>query len=44
MGIQRVESMTYCVEDMARGVRVFEDWGLAKIEAGADGASRQGQV
>ncbi len=39
MGIQRVESMTYCVEDMAEGMRLFEDWGLAKIEGGANGAT-----
>ena len=39
MGIQRVEFMTYCVRDMAQGVRHFEDWGLAKIEVGAAGAT-----
>jgi catechol 2,3-dioxygenase-like lactoylglutathione lyase family enzyme len=38
MAIFRIESLTYGVEDVAVGVRYFEDWGLPVIERGARGA------
>lgn len=39
MPIQRVESITFGVEDVARGIQYFEDFGLEKLESGATGAS-----
>ena len=39
MPIQRIESLTYGVEDVATGVRYFEDLGLDKVEGGAAGAT-----
>jgi catechol 2,3-dioxygenase-like lactoylglutathione lyase family enzyme len=39
MPIQRVESLSYGVEDIPTGVRYFEDLGLEKLEAGASGAT-----
>lgn len=39
MPIKRVESITYGVEDVARGVQYFEDFGLEKLESGTRGAT-----
>ena len=39
MTIQRIESVTYGVADMATGIRFFDDIGLEKIEEGEHGAS-----
>src|SRR3954463_8769185 len=39
MSIQRVESVTYGVADMAAGTKFFDDLGLEKIESGAKGAT-----
>ncbi len=38
MTIERIESLVYGVEDVAAGIRFFEDWGLEKLEGGATGA------
>jgi catechol-2,3-dioxygenase len=38
MAIQRVESITYGVDDVATGTKFFDDLGLEKVEAGAKGA------
>jgi hypothetical protein len=34
----RVEALIYGVEDVAAGIRYFEDWGLPSVEKGANGA------
>jgi catechol-2,3-dioxygenase len=39
MPIQRVEGLTYGVEDVAAGTKFFEDLGLEKVESGAKGAT-----
>lgn len=39
MTIQRIESLTYGVTDMAEGIRFFEDVGIEKVEGGAKGAA-----
>ena len=39
MTISRVESLVYGVEDVAAGIRYFEDWGLECAERGASGAA-----
>jgi catechol 2,3-dioxygenase-like lactoylglutathione lyase family enzyme len=39
MTIKRIESVTYGVADMAKGIRFFDDIGLQKIDEGARGAS-----
>ncbi|MEY9212136.1 VOC family protein [Thermobifida halotolerans] len=38
MGIQRVESITYSVEDVSESVRFFEDLGLTLVESDHTGA------
>lgn len=38
MTIQRIESLIYGAEDVAEGVRYFEDWGLETVEKGPSGA------
>jgi len=38
MPIQRVESITYGVEDVARCIRYFEDFGLERLDQGTTGA------
>jgi Glyoxalase/Bleomycin resistance protein/Dioxygenase superfamily len=38
MAIQRIESVIYGVEDVAAGIKYFDDWGLEKVERGATGA------
>ena len=38
MTISRIESLVYGVEDLAAGIRYFEDWGLESVERGARGA------
>lgn len=38
MKIMRVEALIYGVEDVAAGIRYFEDWGLPSVEKGANGA------
>jgi hypothetical protein len=39
MPIERIETLTYGVADMAEGIRYWEDIGLERIEAGAKGAT-----
>ncbi len=39
MAIERIESVTYGVEDVAAGIKYFEDWGLEMVERGAAGAT-----
>jgi hypothetical protein len=39
MPIERIETLTYGVADMAAGVRYWDDIGLEKIESGAKGAT-----
>lgn len=39
MPIQRVESITYGVEDVARSIQYFEDFGLEKLDGGTAGAT-----
>src|SRR6185369_14839625 len=46
MTISRIESVAYGVEDVAAGIRYFEDWGLECVERsehGADFATPAGQ-
>jgi len=38
MTIMRVESLTYGVDDIAAGIRYYDDWGLPRIDHGAKGA------
>jgi catechol 2,3-dioxygenase-like lactoylglutathione lyase family enzyme len=38
MTIERIESLLYGVEDVAAGIRFFEDWGFEKLESGVKGA------
>jgi hypothetical protein len=38
MTISRIESVVYGVEDVAAGIRYFEDWGLECVERGDRGA------
>ncbi|HKA40960.1 MAG TPA: VOC family protein [Burkholderiales bacterium] len=38
MTISRIESVVYGVEDVAAGIRYFEDWGLQCLERGDRGA------
>jgi catechol 2,3-dioxygenase-like lactoylglutathione lyase family enzyme len=38
MTISRIESVAYGVEDVASGIRYFEDWGLECVERGEHGA------
>jgi hypothetical protein len=38
MTISRIESVVYGVEDVATGIRYFEDWGLECVERGDHGA------
>ena len=38
MPIQRPEKVIYGVEDMAAGIRYFEDWGLELLDSGDAGA------
>src|SRR4029077_16610919 len=38
MTISRIESVAYGVEDVAAGIRYFEDWGLECVERGEGGA------
>lgn len=38
MTIQRIESLVYGAEDVAEGIRYFEDWGLEAVENGSTGA------
>jgi len=38
MTISRIESVVYGVEDVASGIRYFEDWGLECLERGEHGA------
>ena len=39
MAIQRVESITYGVEDVPRCIQYFDDFGLERLEQGATGAT-----
>jgi hypothetical protein len=39
MPIQRVESLFYGVDDVARGTKYFEDFGVEKVEGGEKGAT-----
>jgi catechol 2,3-dioxygenase-like lactoylglutathione lyase family enzyme len=38
MAIQRIESLTYGVEDLDAGIQYYEDWGLEAVERGKTGA------
>ena len=38
MTIMRVESLVYGVDDVATGMRYYDDWGLPRIDHGAKGA------
>lgn len=44
MAVQRIESLTFGVDDMETGIRYFEDWGLETVERGAGGATFRTQV
>jgi catechol 2,3-dioxygenase-like lactoylglutathione lyase family enzyme len=39
MIINRIEAVTYGVDDIAAGIRYFTDWGLEIVESGAAGAT-----
>lgn len=39
MAIQRIESLTFGVNDVAEATRYFEDWGLEPVERGSAGAA-----
>ena len=39
MKIQRVESVVYGVDDLQKGVRFFDDWGLTRLEKAPAGAA-----
>jgi catechol 2,3-dioxygenase-like lactoylglutathione lyase family enzyme len=38
MAVVRVESLVYGADNVADGIRFYEQWGLEKVEAGAKGA------
>lgn len=44
MSILRIETMTYGAEDIAAGVKFYDDWGLEKVEGGAKGATFRTQA
>lgn len=43
MAIQRVEALTFGVEDVEAGIRYFDDWGLEAVERGTSGATYRTQ-